>query len=260
MKKSFLTIGTGIVLLAGVILYALSHPASAPAPESGIVAGAGASLPPGVYTEHAPYYDIAANYATSTPLAENAGARADAAAVSSMRDFVASTIDRFKTDGNFAHLTPEDVKMRGFDGGRAETLQIVYLMSSSARTVSYIFTVYEDTGGAHGNTFFHTFTFDSSTGAPLALADLFIPGADYLGTLSSLARAKLPAIIGDGADAQMLDNGTAPDAKNFENFFLDNGNLDILFAPYAVAPYAAGPQTLPVPLADLSRILKPEYR
>ncbi|HUY62534.1 MAG TPA: DUF3298 domain-containing protein [Candidatus Paceibacterota bacterium] len=261
MRRDLIIGIIALVVLGGGVLYLATRPAPVQAPAPMTESGNGAALPAGKYVEHAQYYDIAANYPTTTPLAADIGAQANAAAVADMRAFIAATIGQFKTDGNFANLTPKDISMMGLDQGRTMTLGIEYLISSSPHTVSYIFTIYEDTLGAHGNTFFHTFTFDTSTGATLALGDLFTTGSDYPGTISTIARAELPAIIGtDMASTQMLDDGTAPDAKNFENFFIDNGRLGLLFAPYAVAPYAAGPQTLYIPLANLANILKPEYR
>ena len=243
-----------LAIVGGIIFYAATKPLTAVAP------GTAAPLPENGYLEHAAYYDIAANYATSTPLLADIGPAANAAAVARMEAFISDTIAQFKTDGNFANLTASDIRTMGFDRGRKETLQIVYLIASSAHTVSYIYTTYLDTLGAHGNTFFHTFTFDTTTGAPLSLADAFLPGSSYLETLSGLAREKLPGTIGQGASAQMLDAGTTPDAKNFANFFFDNKDFVVLFAPYAVAPYAAGTQTLRIPVAQLAAILKPEYR
>ncbi len=248
-NKNILGIVTVLVIIAGAVGYAALRPAS-------VVAPGATTLPSGGYTEHAPYYDIVANYASSTPLT----GVANTAAVTLMQKFVSDTIAQFKTDGNFANLTPTDIKTMGFDTGRKESLQITYLIGSSGRTVSYIFTVYEDTLGAHGNTFFHTFTFDATTGAPLALADLFTPGAPYLDELSSIARAKLPSIIGQGTDMTFVSDGTTPDTKNFQAFFFDNAYLVFLFAPYQVAPYSAGPQTLRIPIASLTSILQPEYR
>ncbi|OYV27430.1 MAG: hypothetical protein B7W98_01795 [Parcubacteria group bacterium 20-58-5] len=249
-RNTYIGIAVILVIFIGIVLYAATRPVPAKAP------GATVALPGNHYVEHAPYYDIAANYATSTPLA----AAENTVAVAEMKRFVADTIAQFKSDGNFATLTPQDAAKIGLGAGRKETLNIVYLTASSSHTVSYIFTVYEDTLGAHGNTFFKTFTFDTTSGAALTLADLFAPGADYLGTLSSLARAKLPAITGQGADAAFITPDTTPDDKNFANFFFDNQNLVILFPPYAVAPYAAGPQTLRIPTSELANILKPEYR
>lgn len=246
-----------IAILAGIIGYAALRPAPAKTPDV-----AGLTLPAGKYVEHAAYYDIIANYASSTPLQEPA----NTAAIALMQKFVSDTITQFKTDGNFASLTAQDVKVMGFDQGKKEMLQITYLIASSGRTVSYIFTTYEDTLGAHSNTFFHTFTFDTDpstssgqAGAALGLADIFST-SDYLNTLSSLARARLPGVIGDSYDMTFINDGTTPDDKNFAAYFFDNKDFVVLFAPYAVAPYSAGPQTLRIPLSDLSSILKPEYK
>ncbi|MFA6414606.1 MAG: RsiV family protein [Candidatus Paceibacterota bacterium] len=235
-----------IALLAGVVGYAALRPAPAKAP------GAASSTSS---SEHTAYYDIATNYASSTPLLTKVSASADAAAVALMKQFVADTVAQFKTDGNFDHFSAEDIKMMD---GRKEKLQIVYLIASSPRTVSYIFTIYMDTLGAHGNTFFKTFTFDTTNGALLNLADLFT-GA-YLSTLSTLAREKLPAIIGEGADTAFIQGGTTPEDKNFANFFFDNQDIVFVFPPYAVAPYSSGPQTLYIPLSELTSILKLAYR
>lgn len=257
MRKD-IAIGTVVVLvgITGIILYTALKPAPAKAPVGG-VAATESVLPAGGYSEHAPYYDIVANYPTTTPLTGAAGG----AAIRRMQDFIAQTIAQFKSDGNFANLTPDDIHVLGFDQGRRYTLQTTYLIGSSARTVSYIFTLYEDTGGAHGNTFFHTFVFDTATGQNLSLVDLFTPGASYLDTLSRLSRAKLSDVIGrDMADPSTISSGTTPEEKSFMNFFFDNRDFVILFPPYQVAAYAAGPQTLRIPLSELSGILKPQYR
>ena len=251
-KETLFGIAVGLIVLVGVIFYSATNQALVKAPGTNVLEGS--------YVEHAQYYDIATNHATSTPLLSSVSAVADVQAVALMQKFVSDTITQFKIDGNFANLTPKDVQMMGFDQDRKEELQIVYLVSSSPRTVSYIYTIYMDTLGAHGNTFFQTFTFDTTSGASLSLADIFIPGSDYLSKLSQVAREKLPSVIGDTADMKFIENGTTPEEKKFSAFFIDNQNLIILFAPYAIAPYSSGPQTLQIPLADLTSILKPEYR
>jgi len=257
MKKDrLIDIVVVIIVLLGIFFYVMLKPSHVKAP-SGVELS---TLSGGNSVEHSKYYDIAVNYASSTPLLTKVNATADAAAVTLMKRFVNDTVAQFKTDGNFANLTPEDIKMMEFDQGHKEKLQIVYLVASSPRTVSYIYTIYVDTLGAHGNTNFKTFTFDTTTGASLSLSDLFTPGSDYLSKLSQISREKLPRVIGESADIKFINDGTTPENKNFAAFFIDNQNLDILFAPYAVAPYSAGPQTLQIPLADLGSILKPEYR
>ena len=220
-------------------------------------------LPQSGYIEHAKYYDITTNYATSTPLLA-LGVPSDATAIASMKKFVSDTISQFKSDGNFANLTPTDVATLGFSSDHKESLEIRYLIASSPHTVSYLFTVYENTFGAHPNTYFRTFTFDTTAGAELSLADLFISNASYLEKLSEISRRSLPDVIGGEVDAafkkNFIDPGTTPNAKNFANFFFDNQDFVILFAPYAVAPYSAGPQTLRIPVSELASLLKPEYR
>lgn len=248
-----LGIGVAAAVIAVLALYLWFRSAPAAQPTSGII------LPASGYVEHTKYYDITASYATSTPLLKSAGPLQDAKARSIMLGFVRDTVQTFKTQGNFDNLTEQDIKMLGFDQGRKETLQITYRTASSAHTVSYIFTVYQDTLGAHGNTSFKTFTFNTKTGALLALADIFSSNK-YLDTLSSISRAKLPKIIGDSADTTFITNGTEPKAENFQSFFFDAKNFVILFDPYAVAPYSSGAQTLRIPLSQLSSILKPAYR
>lgn len=249
MPRNTLIIGgaSALLILVALIIYGTARPENV---------ATGITLPPEGYTEHAKYYDIVAAYATSTPLT---GAK-DAAARSLMYGFVRDTINEFRANGNFENLTAEDIRMMGFDQGRKETLQISYRVTLAPKTVSYVFTIYEDTLGAHGNSYFRTFTFDLTTGRALALADLFLPQAAYLDRLSSLSRAGLPAVIGEFADTAYIQRGTAPQAENFEDFYLEKGTFVLLFEPYQVAPYAAGSQMLRIPRSELSSILKPEYR
>ncbi|HET9641535.1 MAG TPA: RsiV family protein [Candidatus Paceibacterota bacterium] len=250
------TILGGAVILAvfaGLAFFGLSRPsAPASAPETAQTP----ILPAGQYVEHAAYYDIVANYATSTPLS----AKANVVAIRTMQQFIADTIAEFKKNGNFDSLTARDIQMMGYDKGRKQTLDVKYLFGSSSNTVSYIYTIYMDTLGAHGNTDFKTFTFDKRSGALLSLADVFLPGAKYLDTLSSKSRSMLAGNLAPYGVQSEIDAGTTPEESNFSDFFLDNRDFVILFPPYQVAAYAAGPQTVRIPLSDLSSILKPAYR
>lgn len=240
----------GIILLlgAGYALYKAQPPATLPdvshfPPAESIV-------------EHGPYYDIRASYPPSTPFSGSVGA-ADTAL---MKTFVENTVAEFKRNGNFDDLTQKDITMMGYDRGRKQTLDVKYLIGTSSSTVSYIFTIYMDTLGAHGNSDFKTFTFDLRSGKDLALADLFLPGSDYLGRISSLSRTALAKNMAPYADQKQIDAGTTPDSDNFKNFFLDGENVTLLFPPYQVGPYAAGPQTVALPRSELADILRSEYR
>ena len=100
------------------------------------------------YVEHTQYYDIVANYPTTTPLS----AQASKTAIEAMQGWVIDTVSQFKSESDS-------------NQGAKLSLQILYLIASSPHTISDIFTTSEDTGGAHPNSFFTTFTFDTTTGS-----------------------------------------------------------------------------------------------
>lgn len=254
MRRDFIVGSVAILLVVvGIVAYiALSPAGSVKTPTDNLT---------GRYDEHAPYYDIEAQFATSTPLRESAGTKADTAAVALMKGFVDETVKQFKDDGNFASLTAEDIETMGLGPDRKQDLQIHYFGSSSQQTVSYIFEIYSYTLGAHGNTSYRTFTFDLKSGSLLKLADVFVPDAPYLDRLSTISREKLPKLIEDGfLNQDFIIAGTAPVEASFENFFLDGTSFVLIFPPYAVAPYVAGTQTLAIPVSELEAILKPEYQ
>jgi hypothetical protein len=248
-----LIVGVCIVLL-GIVWY-VSTPASQPqTSRTPVSTTTPATLSGTSYVEHAQYYDIAANYPSTTPLIGSA----NTAAVGQIDTFISTTISQFKSQGGFSTLTQADATNMGLTPDNKETLDIKYLIASSPHTVSYIFTTYEYTLGAHGNTFFQTFTFNTTTGTLLSLGDVF-SGTSYLNTLSSISRAQLPGVIGQTYDPSFITDGTQPTAANFSSFFFDNSDFVILFSPYQVAPYAAGPQTLRIPTASLQSILNSQY-
>lgn len=211
-------------------------------------------------SDHGQFYDIDATYPAKTPLTEN-----DAAAVALMRTFIETSATEFKTQGNFAHMTPEEVSW--YADGRKQALDITYKAYASAHTISYVFQIYADTLGAHPNTYYRTFTFDMTTGAPLELSALFTDGAPYLETLSTIARKELPPVLAERSnisvnevDMEYLESGTLPVATNFQFFYLDGTTLVIIFPPYQIGPYVLGTQELRVPTGSIATILKPAYK
>ncbi len=235
-KLAISTTAIILVILVGIGLYLSVKPISTKTPEVTLPVG-------GSYNEHTEYYDIATNYPITTSLTGTA----NGPALALIRNFIGQTIQQFKNS------------FTAFAQGRKSALQITYLIGSSINTLSYIFTIYENIGGTH-SMFFHTFVFDTTTGQNLSLADLFRPGAHYLDILSQISRAELPTVIGIGTtDLATITSGTKPYEKNFSDFFFDNNDFVLLFPPYQVASYAAGPQTLRIPLQKLSSILKSKY-
>ena len=248
-----------LALLTLVLWYMMTHPAPVPYTVPEVATSTERTmLPPQSIEEHATYYDIEASYPAETGLRESAGTKADAAAVAIMKAFIEKTAADFKREGNFTNLTPEDIQIMGLDE-RKENLTIEFNEYGGTRTLSYVYSIYLDTLGAHPNAFYRTFTFDTTTGAELTLGNLFLPKTQYLTRLSTIAREKLAATLGELADSDYIKDGTKPETVSFQSFAIDGDSLVLIFPPYQVAPYAAGTQEVRIPLANISDILKPAY-
>lgn len=256
-----------VVALGGLFWYLSDKPASLPEfIPTGETPTAWTDTPKKL-TENAEYYDIEASYPSSTPLAASAGDEADVAAVAIMRAWIEQTMTEFKTNGGFDTLTEEDIGMFGYDQGRKQELGIDYTVKSDARTVSFVYLVYADTGGAHPNSTYRTFTFDRVTGTQLSLSSIFAPGSSYLLALSDKSRAILAPRIAEVSsipleefDRSYLDSGTTPLSDNFQWFYFEGDVLVLLFPPYQVGPYVLGAQEARIPKAELSTILRAEYQ
>lgn len=255
-----------IIALGGLFWYLGAFPAPFSPGSSATSTPAGVTGPQTI-EEHAEYYDIEATYPGRTPLNESSGASADAAAVATMKAWQEETIAQFKADGGFANLSAEDIAMFGYADGRKQALQIDYELYMGDRTVSYEYTVFADTFGAHPNAYMRTFTFDALTGKELALADIFDGKAPYLAVLSEKSRAVLIPHIAEVSaipvaelDTTYLESGTEPTQENFQWFYFDRDDFVIVFPPYQVGPWALGRQEARIPKAELSTILRTEYR
>lgn len=250
-----------IFLVLGLTLwYMATHEAPAPyGTPVELAATTAQPLPPQVFEEHGQYYDIETTYPGETVLKESAGEEADRKALRAMESFVDETIADFKKQGNFDNLTPEDIQLMGLSEDRKEALTINYEERSGNATVTYVFTLFLDTLGAHPNTFYRTFTFDRVTGGELKIQDLFLPKSDYLKRLSAIAEFELSKSLKDVTDIDYIRQGVTADALNFQSFAIEGPDLILIFPPYQVAPYAAGTQTVTVPLSQFKDILKPEY-
>ena len=129
----------------------------------------------------------------------------------------------------------------------------------SPEVLSLKFTVATYTGGAHGNVVFKTFVFDLAENRVLALADLFQPGVDPLATIAPLVHDLALAQMSDMSDPNWIATGTAPLPENYQSFVLTSDALVFFFPPYQLAAYAAGPQTISLPLSQIAGVLAPAY-
>jgi len=129
--------------------------------------------------------------------------------------------------------------------------------TASPRHLSIRFEEFRDTGGAHPNTAYASFVFDTDRQARLGLKDIFRDTPAALAVLSDLALRRMEMVL----DGTMFPEGLAPKIENFDVFVLDGADMVFTFPPYQVASYAQGAQVLRVPLCHprLMPLLRPEF-
>ncbi len=120
---------------------------------------------------------------------------------------------------------------------RSKHVQVVYCVGSSFE------------GGAHPAPFMASFVVDLKTGKALTLADLF--QGEYLQAFSTYARAEL-ARRDISSEADWIAKGTEPKPESFSVAYPTQRGFMLVFPPYQVAPYVAGPQEVLVPWQTLA--------
>ncbi len=210
--------------------------------------------------------DLPALRADEAPLAKALRATADDA----KREFLASI--------------PDPIRLPEF-ADRQLTLSLDFeVVARTPRFTSVRETGSADTGGAHPIPVAATFVLDRKLGRLIALDDLFAAPDAARAVLAAFARTALEKKLmadapkpGEGSPAairewkanmqSMLDDGTRPTAANYATFAIRAGadaaapspGLTLVFAPYQVAPYVYGTQTVEVPARVFDRLLQPAY-
>jgi hypothetical protein len=134
------------------------------------------------------------------------------------------------------------------------------------RIVSIPYTVWwYGAGAAHPNMFFRTFSFILAPVIPVADLQELFPERNRgaaLEVVQTEARAQLLApksdISGEDRalemDADWVEKGTS-DWEAFGAFLFAESGIEILFSPYAVAPYAYGSHVITVPYSKLAKLM-----
>lgn len=132
---------------------------------------------------------------------------------------------------------------------------------NDGKLFSVVFGIYSYSGGAHPNHNSVAFNFLLPEGAQIDIEQV-IDGRKGLARLSALTIAKLSRMLlpDESSMPEMIRSGAGPEWSNFQTFVLLPGKLQILFDPYAVAPYSSGPQEVEFPLSTLKDILRTNLR
>lgn len=167
-----------------------------------------------------------------------------------INSMVASQIADFKkdaADADFSGATNES--------GLTINYEITYasnVLISVAFTVSPYFA-----GAAHPNHYTSVLNYDLKTGKPIALADVFKPGSNYLQVLANYCIAQLKKRLGEMSDISTINQGASAKRDNYQNWNIGRKGLEITFDPYQVAAYAAGPQRVIARYDALKNLLNP---
>lgn len=105
------------------------------------------------------------------------------------------------------------------------------------------------------------FNYDLNHNRVMQLADLFLPGNNYLQTISRYSIADLERQWREEGEErtpdEMLTEGTRPTTENYRNWAVNRTHLVVMFPEYQVAPYVAGPQRVDIPYDALRDVLNP---
>ncbi|GAA0713182.1 DUF3298 domain-containing protein [Dokdonella soli] len=152
---------------------------------------------------------------------------------------------------------------RDADDHSAYTLHLAYEVArNDARLLAFEFTESTYTGGAHGGVAMRSCNYLMPDGHRVDLPEL-LDGGKALARLSALAIADLQrqsSAQDDLLDDETIKLGAGPDWDNFAVFVLLKDALRIVFPPYQVGSWAAGPQEVDIPLAQLRTSMRADWR
>ncbi|HEX8921938.1 MAG TPA: DUF3298 domain-containing protein [Pyrinomonadaceae bacterium] len=197
--------------------------------------------------------DLAAEYPELTGAANAAG----------FNQLVKSRVTKELADfrKQMMSLSAEDLKM--LPAGVNNYIEISYNIEyADNNLISVSFLEGTFGGGVHPNYNYFTITYDLKNGREIKLSELFKPGANYLKAVSDYATRDLQGRKMPDSDENMglaqdiFAEGATAKAENYRNWNLTKKGLMFTFDPYQVGPYAAGPQTVIVPYAELKAIAR----
>jgi hypothetical protein len=151
---------------------------------------------------------------------------------------------------NLAQITPQP----GATGSFYD--QQYQLLSSPGNLVSLRFQIMiYIQGAAHPGTHSRTVTYDLEAGSDVRLANLFLPGSDYLERIANYCIAQLRT---RDIGFETFSSGADPIPQNYGSWNITPDGLLITFDEYQVAAYAAGVQEVTVPFAELQSVIDPQ--
>ena len=123
-------------------------------------------------------------------------------------------------------------------------LEMQGMLWASDSTKSVSLEIYENLGGAHPNTWYQTFNYDTSDNRSIAFDDLFAPGVDALAAIFPIVEKKLEAEMGMPTPVSDSDG---MDPSHYRNFVITPTDVVFFFDRGELMAGAAGAHTVYVP-------------
>jgi hypothetical protein len=165
------------------------------------------------------------------------------------RKLVMAEVQTFKS-----HYKEMDVEDRGPDLKASLDLDFEVRESNpSILTVLYSGSAF--LGGAHPNPFYAVQLLSLKDGRTVSLASCFRPNSPWLQTLAQECRRELKRQKTELGPWHA--EGTAPKASNYRLAMPEANGIRVMFAPYQIAPYAAGTIEVMVPYQRLRKHIDP---
>ncbi len=166
-----------------------------------------------------------------------------------IKNFIEKTQKQFMKDLAEDADTPADAPGKT---GLNITYSVPY-KSKNALSVRFNVSIYHR-GAAHPSNTVVVENFVA--GHPVKLADLFVPGADYLKPIAAFCKKAITAK--KISDEKWINEGTKPVEENYQVWSFTDKGIAIIFNSYQVAAYVYGEQTVAIPRAAIASLMKPE--
>ncbi len=172
---------------------------------------------------------------------------------------IASFISKTKNDfwSQYGSLTIEEAKSLYIRDDNQYQMYIDTRVATSSKTVSYLISVYQYTGGAHGGTDIYSFTYDNR-GKLIKIDDVFNP--NFLSIVAPLAKQYFSDTLGEYSQPDAIDSGTEAISSNYSVWYLTPDTVTFVFGQYQVGAYALGIQEFPIEKSKIQDILQNGYK
>jgi uncharacterized protein YecT (DUF1311 family) len=125
------------------------------------------------------------------------------------------------------------------------------------RLASVVFAISTYSGGAHPNSARVGLLYNFATHRRLEIADILADPEHAVPAIAAICKARLAADAEKSGWDLFDEADVGAVVREAENWAVRPSSVEILFDPYSVAPYAAGPHECPLSYAELAPWLKP---